>query len=152
MKKREKKGQIYLIATIIIVGLVISLVVVLNYSNRANFSNAEEVAKELSIEGEKVLDYGLVTSDDRFEDFSRDYSAYVGEGKDIYYILVDGGVREAYKYSEGVKVDLSGNLNVGNDIEFVLDGKIYTFKLEEGVNFHFIIVHDVGGERYVYTG
>jgi hypothetical protein len=152
---KNKKGQFYLVATIIIIGLVISLSVMTNYSTKTDSYSIEKVAKELSIEGQKVLDYdSLHSSDSKFGDFSMKYSAYAGEDKDIYFIVVDesNGIEEAYKYTNGEKVNLSGDLVVGQNIKFTLDSKEYNFKLEDGENFYFVLVYDKGGERYVYTG
>lgn len=155
MKKRNKRGQFYLVATIIIVGLVVSVSVILNFSTKTNYYNVEKVAKELAIEGEKVLDYDSFNSANEFDDFSNAYSSYAGEDKDIYFIIVDesNGIEEAYKYTQGEKVILNSDLSVGGEnIRFILDSKEYNFKLGQGKNFYFIVVYDKGGERYVYTG
>lgn len=153
MKKNNKRGQFYLIATIIIVGLVVALSAALNSATKTNSHDAEEISKELSIESENVLDYDTVNSANEFENFAKDYSAYVGEDKSIYFIIVNGSSKEAYKYSNGIKVDLTDDLVVNSDnIIFTLDKKDYDFKLEKGKNFYFIIIQDKGGERYVFTG
>jgi len=152
IKKIYKKGQFYLVATIIIVGLMIGLAVIFNYSTKTNSYETEEIAKELSIESQKVMDYDMVHSTNEFENFAKDYSSYVGEEKDIYFIIVnESGDGEAYKYTGGIKVPLN-DLVVGSNIQFTLDSKIYNFTLEKGKNFYFIIIYDKGGERYVYTG
>jgi len=152
---KNKRGQFYLVATIIIVALVVSISVVFNYSTRTNYYNIEKIAKEVGIEGEKVMDYDMMHSTNQFDnDFSKVYSAYAGD-KDIYFIIVDEGnsIREAYKYTNGMKVDLSSNLNVGSgNIKFTLDSKDYNFKLAQGKNFYYVVIYDKGGERYVYTG
>lgn len=154
IKRGDKRAQFYLVATIIIVGLLVGLSVVFNYSTKASSYGIEKITKELNIEGEKVLDYDSAHSTNEFESFSRDYSAYIGEDKDIYFIIVDedASVEEAYKYSEGEKVSLNSYLVVDGSIRFTLDGKVYNFELKEGKNFYFIIIYDKGGERYVYTG
>jgi hypothetical protein len=154
---KNKKAQFYLVATIIIVGLLVGLSVVFNYSTRASSYGLEKITKELNIEGEKVLDYEAVnpaTGLDEFDDFSKKYSAYVGEDKDIYFIIVDEeeNIEEAWKYSDSVKTDLSNDLVVDSSIKFTLSGRTYNFKLEEGKNFYFIVVYEKGGESYVYTG
>jgi hypothetical protein len=149
---KNSKGQFFLMATIIIIGLIIGLVVIFNYSTKSNSYQAEEIAKGLSIESEKVLDYDSIHSSNEFENFARDYSSYAGEDKEIYFIIVDGADREAYKYSEGVKIPLNGYLVVGSNIQFTLDSKIYSFKLENGKNFYFILVYNKGGEKYVFSG
>ena len=155
IKKGDKKAQFYLIATIIIVGLMIGLAVIFNYSTKSNSYEAEEIAKELSIESEKVMDYDSFHSSNEFENFARDYSAYAGTDKEIYFIIVDGSDKKAYKYTNGVKSDLISSLSVNTEeknIQFALDSKIYNFKLEEGKNFYFLVVQETGGERYVFSG
>ncbi|MCX6750826.1 MAG: hypothetical protein NTZ83_05190 [Candidatus Pacearchaeota archaeon] len=104
MKNRNKRGQFYLIATIIIAGLLVGLTVAFNYSARTDSSEVEKIARELRIESEKVLDYEAFNPGsgiNEFEDFSKKYSYYVGEDKEIYFILVDQdyGIKEAYKYT-----------------------------------------------------
>jgi hypothetical protein len=149
----KKKGQFYLIATIIIVGLIIGLAVMFNYSTKNSSFEAEEIAKELRIEGEKVMDYDTMYSTNQFEKFASEYSSYVGEDKEIYFIFVEGASKEAYRYNGGVKEDLTTNLNVaGNNIKFIIREEIYNFDLEEGKNFYFVVAHETGGERYVFSG
>ena len=58
---KNKRGQFFLIATIIIVVIVVSLSVVFNYSTKSVSNSADELAKTLSIESEKVMDYALYT-------------------------------------------------------------------------------------------
>ncbi len=153
---KNKRGQFFLIATIIIVVIIVSLSVVLNYSTKSVSQNTDELAKTLSIESAKVFDYELYTSDNTaFDDFSEKYSEYAGSDKDIYFIFVDedSSIEEAYKYTEGSRVDFSSDLDVsGGKIQFTLDSKVYEFNEEQGKNFYFIIVYDTGGERYVYQG
>lgn len=151
---KNKRGQFYLVATIIIVGLVVALSVAINYSTKTNYSDVEEIAKELTIESQYVLDHDTYNTENEFDNFGMVYSEYAGDDKSIYYIIVDEneGTEEAYKYSGGNKVDLSENLDVNQDIQYTLDSRVYHFKLEYGKNFYFIVAQDRGGERYVVTG
>lgn len=154
----NKKGQFYLIAAIIIAGILAALAVTSNYLSRTDSTSVEKIQRELKIEGEKVLDYEAInsgTSLNEFDDFSKKYSYYAGSDKDIYFILVDQnrGVREAYKYTGETRVNFDEDLTVSSEnIVFSLDGRDYTFDLEEGKNFYFVIVYDTRGERYVSTG
>jgi len=152
-KRGNKKGQFYFMATIIIVGFMIGLAVVLNYSTKSNSYEAEEIAKELSIESEKVIDYDTIHSSNEFENFAKDYSYYVGGDKEIYFIIVEGANEKAYRYNGEAKIDLSGDLDVeGEEIQFSLYDNIYSFELEDGKNFYFVLIYDKGGERYVLSG
>jgi hypothetical protein len=158
IKKGDKSGQFYLVATIVIVGLVIGLALILNYSNKSSSYEAEEIAKELSIESEKVMDYDTFNSADEFENFANAYSSYAGEEKEIYFIKVNGtnvSDREAYRYIGETKNNFNNNLTVDVDnkkISLYLYDNYYSFNLEEGKNFYFVLIYDNKGERYVYTG
>ncbi len=149
---KNKRGQFYLVASIIVVAVVIALAATLNNSSRESTNVADEIGVELRIEGENVLDYEENTGANVFIDqFSRDYSAYAGEDKDVYFIVVDKstGFQDAYIYTQGQKVSLESDLNVGENVVFRYDGRNYEFKLEEGKSFYYIIVYDRGGDRYV---
>jgi len=149
----NKKGQFYFMATIIIIGLVIGLAVIFNYSSKSNSYSFEEIAKELSIEGEKVIDYDTFNSESEFENFARDYSKYVGEEKIIYFILVEGANKEAYRYIGDNKIVLSDDLEITSaEIIFSLEDYDYNFPLEEGKNFYFLLVWNEKGEKYVLSG
>ena len=152
VKKRDKAGQFYLIVTIIIAGLLIGFALMTNYSTRKDPTILKELAEELEIEGGKVLDYDLANSDSKFEEFSRDYSRYVGSGKEIYFILVEeNGDSQAYRYDDSIRIDLTSSLTVGEDILFNLNEVTYEFKREKGKNFYFLIIQEYGDENYVVT-
>ncbi len=156
MKKRDKRGQFYLIAAIIIAGILIAISYASNYSQKRVSYDAREIAEELRIEAEYVLDYELNNPGagiEEFQDFSMEFSDYAKD-KDIYFILVDlaNGLQDAYKYTGAVKVP-SGELYVGgNEIQYTIDEGTYTFPLEEGKNFYYVVIDYKGGEKYVYTG
>jgi len=153
IKKVNKRGQFYLIATIVIVGIIIGLIVTFNYLNQNKSDEAKEISKELAIESEKVLDYDTFNSKNEFENFSAEYSSYIGADKNLYFIIIEGVNEEAYKYTDGVKIDYSDNLSVeGNTIEFIIEDETYFFELEEGKNFYFVLTHEIGGEKYVFSG
>ncbi|MFH1503613.1 MAG: hypothetical protein ABIE36_03065 [Candidatus Diapherotrites archaeon] len=150
--KRNKVGQFYLIATIIIAGLIIGFALINNYSSKKDPTNLRELAEELKIEGEKVLDYDILNSEEKFEEFSRDYSIYAGKDKEIYFILIeDNGNSEAYKYEDTIKTDLSSDLSVGENIIFNIDEVSYEFKKEKGKNFYFLVSQKYEDENYVVT-
>lgn len=151
MKKGDTKGQFYLIATIIIVVVIIGFAVITNYSFKKSSSKLEAIGEELKIEGEKVLDYDTVNEPDEFENFAKDYSEYIGDEIDIYFIVGEGTSFEAYEYDGESKNDLSANLVVGSNIVFTLEEVDYEFDLEQGKNFYFIITQKIRGEKYVVT-
>jgi hypothetical protein len=155
MKKREikndKAGQFYLIATIILAGLIISLTLINNSSSSKDPADLKELAEQLKIEGEEVLDYDFLNSDNKFEEFSRDYSIYAGEDKKIYFIVGEEGDLQVYRYEGATKIPLTGLTTTGSTIVFNLDDASYEFKKEKGKNFYFLITQEEGGEKYVLS-
>lgn len=151
---KNKRGQFYLIVTIIIVTIIISFAAISNYvSQRTSTSiRLNDMAGELRIEGERVLDYDRVQGTNQFDNFARDYSEYVGNEIDIYFIVGEKSSIEAFNYEGGTRVNFTDNLSVSSNIVFMLDEINYEFKLEEGVNFYFIIFQDFDGEKYVFSG
>lgn len=148
---KSKRGQFYLIATMIIIAIIISFAAISNYSFKKSPSRFEEMAKELRIEGEKVLDYDKIHSTSQFEIFAKDYSEYAGNEIDIYFIVGNSPVG-AFRYDGETRVNLNEYLDVGSSIVFTLDEVDYEFELEEGINFYFIIVQELEGEKYVVAG
>jgi hypothetical protein len=153
MRKGDKAGQFYLIAAIIIAGLVIGFAVINNSSSNKSPVELKEMVEELQIEGEQVLNYDLVHSTNQFEEFSNDYSAYAGEDKEIYFIVGDDSAGfHAYRYTGGDKTDLDSDLTIGSNIAFNLYGISYEFKKEKGENFYFILNKKIEDENYVLAG
>jgi hypothetical protein len=149
----NKRGQFYLIAAMIIAVVIIGFALMNNSSSNNAPIDLEEMADELRIEGEKVLDYDIVNSENRFEEFSRNYSIYAGEDKDIYFIVGDetNGF-DAYKYDETDKTNLSSDLTVNENLIFALNGISYEFKKENGKNFYFLLTKINEDENYVLLG
>ena len=151
----EKRGQFYLIAAIIIVGLLISFITVFNYSKKEENVIVNDLENELKIESQKVLDYSFVSGDDKISQFGKDYSSYIGNEIEIHFITGKDPNIKAYQYINRIEVDSSENLqidNQNNKIIFTLDGTDYEFDLTSGENFYFIISQQLKGETYVATG
>ena len=148
LKLRGKKGQFYLIASIIIVGILISLVAIQNYSFEKSVSSLNDLSDELKIEGESVLNYDQRHGQNEFENFAKNYSKYVGDSVEIYFILGDFNSVEVYRYTNGVKEISNSELN-GDNLDITLYGDLYNFKLNKGDNFHFIMLESKDLEKYV---
>jgi len=59
MKKRyTKKGQIYLIAAVVIVGIILALATIINYSKKKNPIEIYNIGEELGTESVNILEYG----------------------------------------------------------------------------------------------
>lgn len=146
----NKRGQYYLVVAILFVGIAFGLMSVMNSSKTETFSKIYEIQKEIRLESSKVIEYSSNTGDNRIEDFTKNYSNYSGKGIKIYYITGDLLDQEVYNYTNGEKNSL--NFNFEEDtLNTTIEEKEYYFKFEKGENFHFIIIEEMGEEKYLLT-
>jgi len=171
---RNKKGQFYLIAAIIIIALIIGFAAVKNYTQKKEVIKLYNLGEELGIESENVLDYGTYNElnendmEDLLTDFVESYADYASEDRNLYFLFGN-----SKKFNFIVYQDLAFEISVdiGEGIEIIQtgksefipkDGKIekviitigertYDFDLEQGENFYFIISQEIEGEQYVIT-
>lgn len=153
----NKKGQAYLIASLIIISMIIAFATVSNYSNRTGYVKIYNLEYDYRIETEKIVDYSLINGVDSkslIRNFTKDFSIYSGEDIIIYTIFGQGYDTEnirAYQYTNGVETYLNFDISSENIIVGV-DGVDYKFKLISGENFYYIISQKRGDEKYVITG
>ena len=148
---RGKKGQFYLIATIIIIAVIIGFATISNYAQRQDYVKIYDLGEELNIESENVLDYGAATGNSKLSQFGKDYSEYAGEDIEIYFITGDESGMEAHKYVNGEETLLDAPEVKEDEIIFKLNENEYVFELKPGENFYFIILQEADNEKYVIT-
>lgn len=173
MKKGDKRGQFYLLTTILIITIISGFIIISNFSQKRSNIGFDYVGEELNIESEKVIDYGIKNNKDikvLLENFTKIYSLY-SEAENLYFIF---GTRERITLS-GYKKLNSGTIaiDVGNgnrdlilskgiynssefvnpqeNIKVTVNEIIYDFSLKSGENFYFIISKELGEERYIIT-
>ncbi len=152
IKRGNKKGQIYLLAAIIIIALVIGLLAVTNYSKKNKNSIVYELAEELKIESSKVLDNGAVTGNYKWDEFTKNFSDYAGKNINIIYIVGNSSTINAFKYDETGEKRVVPSIYINEQIIINAGaGLSRKFNIREGENFYFIIYQDIEGERYVAT-
>jgi hypothetical protein len=169
----KKRGQFYLIATIVIVTVIIGFVTISNYS-RTSFINIYDMGKELEIEGGKILDYGIYNDLNitiLLESFMEDYSKYRGVNE-LYF--VSGDINEiaitGYQKSneEPIIVNVGGEDSqitfspqvilsetfspLENNITLTVNNENYKFEIRTGENFYFIIIKTIEREEHIYVG
>ena len=167
----KKRGQFYLITTIIIITMIAGLVIVSNYSRERSNIRLDYLGEELGIESEKVLDYGIKNDKnikDLLENFTKTYSVY-SSAENLYFIF--GNENEitlaGYKKlnSGSIFIDIgSGNevLNLNKEeynsrsfssptesIKVTVDDIEYAFTINPGENFYFILSKEINGEKYI---
>ncbi len=150
----NKRGQFYLIAAVVIISLIISLVLVTNYSQKTENVRVYDLAEELKIESGKTLDLGAITGTYRWNELTQNYSSYAGNDIRIVFIVGNSSIQDVFKYDNGVKNTTIPRIfvpgNPGN-LTITVDGTNYIFKIRAGQNFYFIMSQNIGEERYVAT-
>ncbi len=169
----NKRGQFYLLAAIIIIGVIIGFVVISNYAERKASIKVYDLKEELSIESANVLNFGTYSELNETEmetlirNFIEQYSTYE---ENIYFIFGDQYNITIISYSE-LEAEISIKETGSDPISLILDGgeatheattkiksviitiegKEYEFDLKHGENFYFIIYLEAGEETHVAT-
>lgn len=151
--KKNRRGQYYLVAGIIIIGIIIGFIVIVNYAKKGQTVMVDDLKNELKFETQKVLEYDISHGGETMRQYGEDYSSHLGNSSlELYFIM--GGIPSivAYKYVNGDETPL-GSVDTEEDkIIFNLDDINYEFDLLPGENFYFLISQEIKGERFVGTG
>lgn len=171
---KQKRGQFYLIASLIIILVMIGFAGISNYLGKKEPIKLNNLKEELEIESKNVLDYGIYNEkseaqmEEMIEEFINNYIEYAGEGKNLYFIYGDTNKVRIWAYqetSEEVSIYSPGQnplvIEVGvlqyyNPLEdkviFIISEIEYEFELKSGENFYFVISQEVGEEQHVVIG
>ena len=171
----NKGGQFYLIAAIIIVAVLISFVTVRNFAVTRNTEQSiklYDLSKELNLEGESVINYGIFNNkniDSVLDDFARDYGEYISDKEnDVYFIYGDTKNVDVIGYVSVVQgrigLDIGGSITtieiIGNIVQrenvtipdyesnpnvlITVGNTQYPFVIKKGQNFFFIVRQPIG--------
>jgi len=151
---KNKRGQYYLIAAIIFIGIIFILISVVNESKKETNTRIYELSKEMKIESSKVMEYYSYTGYNQIEDFTKKYSEYVGERTDIYFILGNLTTQEVYTYTGGESINITELFfdQTENILNATIEEQLYSFNFEKGENFYFVIIQKEGDEEYILRG
>jgi len=173
MIKRGKKGQFYIIAAIIIAVVLLGLFATTNYVRiKPKDIKFYDLGQELNIESGYVIDHGIYDPeqdvDELIEQWAEEFVSYSGES-DWVFVYGDKDsmtiLTFASETSGGVGVYIGGefmgllvpgtqdykeeyDIQEGEDIIVEIGGNEYSFGLNPGQNFYFVISQ----EEYVVTG
>jgi hypothetical protein len=165
----NKKGQMYLIAAVIIVTIVLGFAAISNYSRTKNTIRLYNLKEDLEIASENVLEYGVYNEyndeemQDLIEDFIQLYTEYIGEGIEIYFVYGNRNLITIATYSDLDSIDIedetilitSGEVTTkvfepqGNKVVVQIESIEYEFDLKSGENFYFIISQEIGEEEHI---
>ena len=167
--KKNRKGQFYLLAAIIIITILVGFVTVSNYSRRKTSVKLYDLGEELGIESQNVIDYGTYAQEDLdvlLGQFIESYVDYAGGGKNLYFLFGDFTsitVKAYQELEESVFVDGSELIMTNGKGEkmhtpsaskiAILIGDVeYQFDLTEEEKFYFVVSQEIEGEKHVVTG
>ena len=169
----NKRGQFYLLASIVVVTLVLGFIAFSNTLQQKSKLNFNYIGDELKIESGNVIDYSVKNGKDvksQLINFTESYSDY-SEADNLYFIFGDtsqitvsgikktesgsiyvnaGSGNQAVLFDKGVynSKDFS---NPSSQINVTLNQSTYTFPVRTGENFYFIVSKEVNGDKYIIT-
>ncbi|HIG52272.1 TPA: hypothetical protein EYQ19_02555 [Candidatus Pacearchaeota archaeon] len=172
----NKRGQFYIIAAVIVVGIVVGLSSTVNSAvvggEREQFY---DLADEINYETKQVIDYGVFNSleiDNLLIGFLGKYADYISK-EQVLFLVGDSEVVTAYSFIEqnvgsfglistdpssysSITIQEIGSVtayvSLDPDLGIVtatVEGIDYIFNLEEGENFFFVIIQTEEEERFV---
>ena len=150
MYKKNKSGQFYLVATIIIVVLFLSFATIKNHSIKRDNLEVYNYVDELKIEGAWILDYSEATGINEFEEFAKSYSYYVGGDKEIYFIYGKSTGPIGFTYEGEIRTNLNPTVSGGN-VTINVEENSHSFELKPGQNFYFVMSDSYKDQKYIVT-
>ena len=171
----NRKGQVFLMAAIIIAGLLFALTKTVNKGFARDEPEAfYDLSEEIGFETKRVLDYGVInaqppgTIDFQAGQLLGSYAEYVAQ-EDIVFIYGDTNNLRALHYQNvnnvvavqlpgGILVPLTLLTSTPVNVIYVstagtatvkIRGNDYTFKLKTGQNFYFVLIKEDENEQFV---
>ncbi|HLC77792.1 MAG TPA: hypothetical protein VJH92_01575 [Candidatus Nanoarchaeia archaeon] len=150
---KSKRGQFYLIAAIVIIGLVAGIFTVANYSQKREPAIVYDLAEELAQESGNFLDRSAISGNYDWESFTGNFSRYVGRDIEVIYIVDETGSNavSVFHYINSAKTDYTNYTSGSDSVTISYQNSDYDFELREGKDFYFIMSQEIGEERYVAT-
>ncbi len=173
----NKRGQFFLIAAIITIGVIISLAVIINSAtSSASQDSFYRRSDEVGFESKRVLDYGVYRPSANLQldlqTFLEDYADVIGQEQALFLFGDTTGAVTAYYFEQsavgsvGIATGGASNLVtiqevtqteaditlVGSTVSATIEDTTYQFPLLRGQNFYFVIIKTDEEERFVAQG
>lgn len=165
-----------MVAAVIFIAVILGFATLVNKISNSEVNFLADVAKELDIESESVLDYitykemNLLQRNNTLLDFTENFSVY-SKAENAYYVfgdtsnLVVAGYRKISP--ERLYIDILGSnqqfldlhagiynsstyLNTGENINLTIKGNLYEINLNSEENFYYILSVE-GDQNYVVS-
>jgi len=172
----NKRGQFYLIAAMILIGVVFGFYATRNYISSVDEGDKiYDISNEIKEEGSRVIDYGIYNDEDKISEFMKEVSEdYLDEkAQDITFVYGDKDNLKIKRFEEkiyatssiaGININAKKKIDCSVDdckidpvlartenIKVTLDDKNYEFDLKSGEYFYIIIEKEDGNEKYIET-
>lgn len=170
----NKRGQFYLIAAIVIISIAVGFIIVSNSASAQQTTNIFYQKDEIKIESAKVIDYALNNqlSETQLVNDLTDFSEReINNSQNENFYFAFGDITNmtfiAYlSYSTNVGLNGQDETNAIGKNTFILNylpnandpfvnvsinGNNYSFVINPGENFNFILTSNAGGQSYVTT-
>ncbi len=150
----RKRSQAYIIATIVIVGIIAGFTFLSDYEKKDSSSVVSHLKKQLETESQKTLNYGFYNKlddagiENLTESFAKNFDELIGENVEVYFITgVSRGMNVYYFDEERNNISISQENE--SYITFNVDQIAYQCKIMPGYNFYFILKQEIGDEKYI---
>jgi hypothetical protein len=171
---RNKRGQFYLLAAIIIIAVIIGFAVISSAPKKNAPQKLYDLGNELGIESQNVLAYGTYNElndtqmTDLLQQFIAQYVNYAGQGRNLYFIFGNSNKVTVMAYQQLTEEKVTVNAGsgyqplvvggvpqqfspTGTKVTIKIGTQTYSFNLQVGQNFYFVISQEIQGEKYVIT-
>jgi hypothetical protein len=171
---KNKRGQFYLIASIVIISMFLGTIAIRNSIDRQVTFNIDHLESELKTEIKKTLDYLTfvgATKEESYDAFSNLSEVFINKetkNKDFIFIFgeigditimgynsnfstIEYGSGESYVEINDIESFKIQNINV-NDIKIKANDVEYSFNLNNGQNIYYWVRYPYNNEVYVMHG
>jgi len=171
----NKRGQFFLIAALIIAGIVLSLAAIYNFtSSREEDTQFYDLSSEIGFEGNKVLEHGVYSSQEidlLIRQIGNVYSEAISEQSNSTIVFLYGDIDSMTQLTYETKSQgsigigtggepqekavyttqvITGPANIeGNKVKINIADETYEFELKSGENFFIIIQKEKFDEKLV---
>ena len=168
----KKKGQFYLVAVVILMGIFLGLLTIYNGFEKRSETSIYDSQDEINIERGKVLDYisennlDDIASSSLLENFASLYIDKIGDKKNVIFIVgspsetyIMGHLKDenlVYNSSNGNGViesgDFSEYVTSVDHVDIDIGGNVYNYEINPGQNIYYLVQYNYNGEVYIVNG
>ncbi len=168
----KKRGQFYLVTSILLIGIFLSVITIKNEFKKPRDILEEAYIKQLNLEKSKLLDYAAYNQlsenqiNQLFDKFASNYTQYLNGAEDALFIYGNNSEVSIKGYITENNVFYYDNLTIHkiagsnifiktpivNSISILINDDRYEFDFSTGQNIYYIIRHKYSNEVHIFSG